>query len=172
MALTYNLGYQESISVHPTRRQNFAGKPYSNFPNIWEWLICNQSLSFISMDHTNYNLVSLINLWHSSWQLGSEARGNNCIQKRQQFQDYETIVVIIWTIWYIYMRHSFSVASLIFPTVRPNSHELKQWVQPRSSFKLYCLCIYFVKIGCLILDLKENYQKAQHYKIGLFWYCV
>ena len=32
MALSYNLGYQESISVHPTRRQNFAGKPYSNFP--------------------------------------------------------------------------------------------------------------------------------------------
>jgi len=41
MALSYNLGYQESISVHPTRRQNFAGKPYSNFPNIWEWLIYN-----------------------------------------------------------------------------------------------------------------------------------
>ena len=39
MALSYNLGYQESISVHPTRRQNFDGKPYSNFPNIWEWLI-------------------------------------------------------------------------------------------------------------------------------------
>ena len=39
MALSFNLGYQESISVHPTRRQNFAGKPYSNFPNIWQWLI-------------------------------------------------------------------------------------------------------------------------------------
>ena len=39
MALSYNLGYQESISVHPTRRQNFAGKVYSNFPNIWEWVV-------------------------------------------------------------------------------------------------------------------------------------
>ena len=39
MALSYNLGYQESISVHPTRHQNFAGKVYSNFPNIWEWLL-------------------------------------------------------------------------------------------------------------------------------------
>ena len=39
MALSYNLGYQESISVHPTRRQNFAGKVYSNFLNIWEWLV-------------------------------------------------------------------------------------------------------------------------------------
>ena len=39
MALSYNLGYQESISVHPTRRQIFAGNPYSTFPNIWEWLI-------------------------------------------------------------------------------------------------------------------------------------
>ena len=39
MALSYNLGYQESISVHPTRRQIFAGKPDSTFPNIWQWLI-------------------------------------------------------------------------------------------------------------------------------------
>ena len=39
MALGYNSGYQESISVHPTRRQIFAGKPYSTFPNIWEWLM-------------------------------------------------------------------------------------------------------------------------------------
>ena len=31
MALSYNLGYQESISMHPTRRQIFAGKPYSTF---------------------------------------------------------------------------------------------------------------------------------------------
>ena len=27
MALSYNLGYQEIISVHPTRRLIFAGKP-------------------------------------------------------------------------------------------------------------------------------------------------
>ena len=39
MAFSYSLGYQESISVHPTRRQIFAGKPDSTFPNIWEWLI-------------------------------------------------------------------------------------------------------------------------------------
>ena len=39
MALSYNFGYQESISEHPTRRQIFAGKPDSTFPNIWEWLI-------------------------------------------------------------------------------------------------------------------------------------
>ena len=39
MALSYNLGYQESILVHPTRRQIFAGKPYSTFPNIWQWVV-------------------------------------------------------------------------------------------------------------------------------------
>ena len=39
MALSYNLGYQESISVHLTRRQIFAGKPYFTFWNIWEWVI-------------------------------------------------------------------------------------------------------------------------------------
>ena len=39
MTLSYNLAYQEIISVHPTRRQIFAGKPYSTFPNIWEWVI-------------------------------------------------------------------------------------------------------------------------------------
>ena len=31
MTLIYKLGYQESISVYPTRRQIFAGKPY-DFP--------------------------------------------------------------------------------------------------------------------------------------------
>ena len=44
MELSYNLGYQESISVHLTRRQIFAGKPYSTFPNIWEWLLRNSHL--------------------------------------------------------------------------------------------------------------------------------
>ena len=39
MALCYSLGYQEIISVHPTRRQILAGKPDSTFPNIWQWLI-------------------------------------------------------------------------------------------------------------------------------------
>ena len=39
MALSYNLGYQESISVHPTRSQIFAGIPESTFPNIWQWLL-------------------------------------------------------------------------------------------------------------------------------------
>ena len=46
MALSYNLGYQESISVHPTRRQIFAGKPYSTFPNIWEWVPTSENESY------------------------------------------------------------------------------------------------------------------------------
>ena len=29
----------ESISVHPTRRQIFAGKTDTTFPNIWEWVL-------------------------------------------------------------------------------------------------------------------------------------
>ena len=41
MTLSYNSAYQEIILAHPTRRQIFAGKPYSTFPNIWEWLIYN-----------------------------------------------------------------------------------------------------------------------------------
>ena len=44
MALSYNLGYQESISVHPTRRQIFAGKSDSTFWNIWEWVISSTHL--------------------------------------------------------------------------------------------------------------------------------
>jgi len=39
MALSYNLAYQESISVHPTRRQIFAGKTDSTFWNIWQWVV-------------------------------------------------------------------------------------------------------------------------------------
>ena len=33
MALSYNLAHQEIISVHPTRRQIFAGKTDSTFWN-------------------------------------------------------------------------------------------------------------------------------------------
>ena len=39
MSLSYNLAYQELILVHPTRRQIFAGKPYSTFWNIWDLLV-------------------------------------------------------------------------------------------------------------------------------------
>ena len=39
MALSYNLAYQEIISVHPTRRQIFAGKTDLTFWNIWQWVI-------------------------------------------------------------------------------------------------------------------------------------
>ena len=39
MALSYNLAYQEIISVHPTRRQIFAGKTDSTFWNIWQWVV-------------------------------------------------------------------------------------------------------------------------------------
>ena len=48
MALSYNLGYQEIISVHPTSGQIFAGNPDSTFPNIWQWVI---SISFINPSH-------------------------------------------------------------------------------------------------------------------------
>ena len=54
MALSYNLGYQESISVHPTRRQNFAGKVYSIFPNIWEWVVSSRKWN---------NLHSALKYW-------------------------------------------------------------------------------------------------------------
>ena len=60
MALSFNLGYQESISVHPTKRQNFAGKVYSNFPNIWEWLI--SYIVKIQIHHDVYCLNVLS--WH------------------------------------------------------------------------------------------------------------
>ena len=46
MALSYNLGYQESISKHPTKPQIFAGKPYSTFPSIWQWLVYNLKKQF------------------------------------------------------------------------------------------------------------------------------
>ena len=39
MTLRYYLAYQEIILVHPTRRQFFAGQPYSTFWNIWDLFI-------------------------------------------------------------------------------------------------------------------------------------
>ena len=44
MALSYNLAYQEIISVHYTRCQIFAGKTDSTFWNIWQWVILNSPL--------------------------------------------------------------------------------------------------------------------------------
>ena len=64
MALSYNLGYQEIISVHPTRRQIFAGKPYSTFPNIWEWLIYFQYES--EYENFAFLFVTKKNIYNSS----------------------------------------------------------------------------------------------------------
>ena len=64
MALSYNLGYQESISVHPTRRQNFAGKPFSDFPNIWEWLILN--IKNTKASFSSFSLISSLKGWVES----------------------------------------------------------------------------------------------------------
>ena len=65
MALSYNLGYQESISVHPTRRQIFAGKPYSTFANIWEWVIsCLQEEILQTLDLLKQSIKS-IHRWTS-----------------------------------------------------------------------------------------------------------
>ena len=62
MALSYNLGYQESISVHPTRRQIFAGKTDSTFPNIWQWVVCASSEVFLDQ---MTSLVPRLNELHS-----------------------------------------------------------------------------------------------------------
>ena len=57
MALSYNLGYQEIISVHRTRRQIFAGKPSTilDFPQ------------HLRMSHT---LPALKGLFHMSKVIG------------------------------------------------------------------------------------------------------
>ena len=39
MTLSYKLAYQEIILVRPTRRQMFAGKPYSTFWNILDLIV-------------------------------------------------------------------------------------------------------------------------------------
>ena len=61
MALSYNLGYQEIISVHPTRRQIVADKPYSTFPNIWQWLLYCPHRFKILKDLTNSKMHNIIN---------------------------------------------------------------------------------------------------------------
>ena len=84
MALSYNLGYQESISVHPTRRQNFAGKVYSNFPNIWEWvvhLICRRTLNIV--------------LWlkFSSWLQGSRIQFSSVRPIKSDWYSFECVYI-------------------------------------------------------------------------------
>ena len=55
MTLSYNLAYQEIILVHPTRRQIFAGKPYSTFWKIWDLLVFLSCLSFLKSVLSNSN---------------------------------------------------------------------------------------------------------------------
>ena len=39
MSLSYHLGCLETILVHPTWRENFAGKLHSTFYNIWDLVV-------------------------------------------------------------------------------------------------------------------------------------
>ena len=64
MALSYNLGYQEIISVHPTRRQIFAGKPDSTFSNIWQWVIF--APFFFLVKHVSLFSLSSMFLWYTA----------------------------------------------------------------------------------------------------------
>ena len=84
MALSYNLGYQESISVHPTRRQNFAGKVCSNFPNIWEWLI----YRYNDRNKDKYN-----QLCHNVylWVMRTCFAHGNCHSQRRHFKALKAI---------------------------------------------------------------------------------
>ena len=54
MTLSYKLAYQETILVHPTRRQIFAGKPDSAVYNIWDLLIYGLQWSPI-LSNSNWN---------------------------------------------------------------------------------------------------------------------
>ena len=48
MTLSYHLGCVETIFVHPTRRQNYAGKLHSTFYNIWDlvnaWILSSEKI--------------------------------------------------------------------------------------------------------------------------------
>ena len=80
MALSYNLGYQEIISVHPTRHQIFAGKPYSTFPNIWEWVIYIFNFNFQKLDLKVLNLINFL-IWQKQVRI-CWARKLNSFQPR------------------------------------------------------------------------------------------
>ena len=70
MALSYNLGYQEIISVHPTRRQIFAGKTDSTFLNIWQWVISGAVVDRISktvMTHFSTRAQEMIAPLKRNW---------------------------------------------------------------------------------------------------------
>ena len=71
MALSYNLAYQEIISVNPTRRQIFAGKTDSTFPNNWQWVIyCLWAALFLTNRRTNegYRICKTLS-WVIFWDI-------------------------------------------------------------------------------------------------------
>ena len=91
MALSYNLAYQESISVHPTRRQNFAGKPYSNFPDIWQWV-------YLRFSSSGYAAIA-----EGCWSF-SAATTNSSFSRRPRFSSWKKeINEKMWRFfWYIF----------------------------------------------------------------------
>ena len=84
------LVYQEIISVHPTRRQIFAGKTDLTFPNIWQWVIC----TFI---HSN-------NAYHKSHQSYIGTSRNIFWKKRRRSAQTSTTTTTSKQTFRLYIR--------------------------------------------------------------------
>ena len=61
MTLSYDLAYQEIILVHPTRRQIFAGRPYSTFWNVWEGVIL-QPTNYVIISWLHKNVIVMMSI--------------------------------------------------------------------------------------------------------------
>ena len=80
----------------------------------------------------------------------------------------QILIHCIWSTFNIVHGNLGGKDVAIIAFKKGNKSNIMKQLPEISSFKLYCLCTYFVIIECLILNLKEYYQRPQN----LFWLCV
>ena len=126
MTLSYNLAYQEIILVHPTRRQIFAGKPYSTFWNIWEWVILHSPPAACWRNRVLLKVSFGLSRTRLSWEVFRNYRLHH--HKNSLFKKAIIGIIIIWDKIHKKWKH---VIIIINPVV--GSFSLLRWKFPKKN---------------------------------------
>ena len=100
MTLSYNLAYQETILVHPTRHQIFAGKPCNASGGLVSWFVFFSLGGFPCLTGIYDMDVCLREKW-VSWELGGWNRWviNLPLKSRSSLRFSRPVIVVTITPW-------------------------------------------------------------------------
>ena len=116
----------------------------------WLWRNKLETIYAIKVYHLHLWIAQILIQCHWSTfdilhgNLGRKDEAKIAFKKRQQFQHYETIVVIICTIWYIYASLFFSCW---WPDLRKSEPKLT-WTQAVSTGKIQFQSVLSMYIFC------------------------